>query len=256
MSDYKSAQSIVVLKASYKSPISVNIFKAMRQNTAAIPELSGLSTSDLAMHSMGTDMNDENIKYKANPPTSTRALLNVKVNIFCAAYNANAFQVQIAARNLVLATGDVNLGVNLVQNAGYYLKKLPSATNKEFCVEPIGGGQVWVRTKAVAHHAGYIHQFGITTAKGIPPQQMMELLFNIESEFILENLKVAGIYGIREASILPISRKPDSYASTTNVEKKATTTVTNKTHKRILKAMYDSGYSNYKFGDWIYFVVL
>ena len=74
MSDYKTATSIVVLGASPKSPNSVNVFKASRQNTSAIPELAGLTTSDSAMHTLGTNMSSEYVKFKASPPKSTKAL--------------------------------------------------------------------------------------------------------------------------------------------------------------------------------------
>ncbi len=255
MSDYKTATSIVVLGASPKSPNSVNVFKASRQNTSAIPELAGLTTSDSAMHTLGTNMSSEYVKFKASPPKSTKALVNVTVDLFCTAYNANASLIQAAARAKVIETGIVSLGVDMVLNAGYYLKEISSGTNKTFSAIPIGGGAVWIRTKAIAHHAGYIHQCGITSAKGIPPEVMMELLFNIECEFVLEGLIVAGIYGIREASILPISRTAYSGIITTNVKEKATPTVSTSAHKRILRAAYGNGISNYYYGDWIYFVV-
>lgn len=144
----------------------------------------------------------------------------------------------------------------MVQNAGYFLKEPKSATTKTFSATPIGNNSVWIRTKAVAPRAGYIRQYGPTTGFNIEPETLMETLYGIESEFVLQGLKKAGIYAMREASILPIPRKGDSGPNTTNVEEPATRALSAYAHKRIFQAADGIETSNYNWSDWIYFVVL
>jgi len=256
MSEIKSVNSIIVLGASPSDIITLNAFKASRQKASGIPELANIPTKDDDIHTLGTNGSDEYVKFKAVPPTSTKALVNSKNILICTAYNANAAFIQAAGRAKAIATGDINLGVNLVTTAGYYLKDPKSPTNKEFSVEPIGGGSVWIRTKAVARQAGYIRQWGPAEALNIPPTKMMETLFGIETEAVLQNLKIAGIYGMREAKILPISRKAASGTETSNVEESATPVAVTKAHKRIFGMADGIENSNYEYGDWIYFVVL
>ncbi len=113
-----------------------------------------------------------------------------------------------------------------------------------------------MNTSSVATQAGYIRQYGLTTAFNVEPETWMEPLFGLETEFVLCGLKVGGIYGMREASILTIPRKAGGGTIVTNVEEPATRAASTKTHKRIFQAADGIETSNYNFGDWIYFVVL
>lgn len=256
MTELNSVNSIVVLLADPKDPVEVNVAKAARQNTTGITELADIPHDDTAMHLLSTTTNTEQNKFKMIPPTSTKELVNSKVNLLCTGYNANAFAIQTAARAKAISSGDINLGINMVKIAGYYLKEPKSATNKIFNAYPLGNGEVWVSTKAVDLRAGYIRQYGLTTEKGVPPEIWMEPLFGLETEFVLCGLKVGGIYGMREASILTIPRKTGGGTIVTNVEEPATRAASTKTHKRIFQVADGEETSNYNFGDWIYFVVL
>ena len=187
---------------------------------------------------------------------AAKALVGAQIFTICTKYNANASFIQAAARDKAIATGNILLGVAMVQNAGYFLKLPKSSTTKTFSATPIGNNSVWIRTKAVATQAGYIRQYGPTTGFNIEPETLMETLYGIESEFVLQGLKKAGIYAMREASILPIPRKGDSGPNTTNVEEPATRALSAYAHKRIFQAADGIETSNYNWSDWIYFVVL
>ena len=256
MTELKSANSIVVLVANPQDPVEVNVAKAARQNTTGITELADMPNNDVAMHLLGTNLQTEYNKFKQVPPTSIKQTVNKKINLCCAGYNANAAFLQTAARAKAIETGDVNDGIAMVRMAGFYLKEPKSSTNKDFEVKSLGGGEVWIITKAVGTGAGYIREYGLTTEKGIPPTIKMQLLFSMESDLLLTGLKVGGIYAMREASILPIPRSSGGSSEPTNVEEPATRAAISKNRKRIYTAADGEETSNYVWSDWIYFVVL
>ena len=256
MADVVNISEIIVLKANrYDNPIALAAL-GLRQSTTGVPSLSGLTYSDTEMHAKSTTVQTTYLNSKASPPTATKEDVDVVVNIFVDAYDENGSQIQTVARKQAKLAGDVAVGINIVKKAGYFLKSAKSSTNKDFEVKSLGGGEVWVITKAVTPGAGYIREYGLTTAKGIPPTIKMQLLFSMESNLILTGLKVSGIYAMREASILPIPRSSGGGSEPTNVEEPATRSAISKNRKRIYTAADGDETSNYVWGDWIYFVVL
>ncbi len=256
MKEIKTADGIIVLMLNPKYPVDELIFRALAQITSGYTQLTGIPTKDADMHTFGSDLSDEYFKFKAVPPTSTKQLVQILANDLCRAYNPNASFVQNAARELAISSGNVEAGVNMVLTCGFLLKGAAEFPPKTFGVMPMGNGEVWVFTKAVNYRAGYIRQWGPTKAIDVPPTEFMELIFGIETEFILTGLRRGGIYAMREASILPISRKPDSAPDGILVQAPVTKTKISASHKRIYSACDGVDTSNYDFGNWIYFVVL
>ncbi len=256
MGEILNISELTVLKANrYDNPLALAAL-GLRQSTTGMPSLSGLTYDDTAMHTKATAVQTTYLNSKASPPTATKEDVDVVINIFVDAYDENGSQIQAVARKQAKLAGDVAVGINIVKKAGYFLKSPKSASNKFFKAKALGGAEVWISTKAVTPGAGYIREYGLTTAKGIPPTIMMQLLFSMESDLLLTGLKVGGIYAMREASILPIPRSSGGGSEPTNVEDPATRSAISKNRKRIYAAADGEETSNYVWGDWIYFVVL
>jgi hypothetical protein len=246
--------SITVLLADRKDKYANLIQLALNQNASSVSALDDITYDDTAMHGLGNSLQTIVTKFKATPPTATKAEVDVVVNKLVDAYDANAGEIQVIARFQAKASGDVNVGIAIVQNAGYLLKSPKSAVENTFMVQPDGPGAVKVKTKAVAPSAVYIREFGKASGKDVVPLKadLQEWLISTENSIRVENMESGEWYAFREASILPISRKSNSGAPETNVEKKATPTLVTKAHLRTFKADEDS---NYNFGNWIWVVV-
>lgn len=163
-------------------------------------------------------------------------------------YNQNAGYIQGIARAQAIATGDINVGINLVQESGYEIKKTKSPSKRMFKVINAGPGTVVITTKSVAPKAGYIRQYGPTTGKNIPPATPDEDIYSLGVSVYINNLRSGTMYGFREASILPISRATTNVTPTTEVKKIATPTVATKTHK----ASFTDGAEHYNWSPWTY----
>ena len=253
MTEIKNVTEIVVLKLSRKSKYLDVLEAALGQNLSSSTLLVTCTTDDTTMHGYGHTLETTHTKFKAHPPTANKEDEQTAIEVIVNAYNDNAGIMQGIARNAAIAAGgNVNVGINIVKNANYKLKSSKSPTEIVFDVANEGSGKVKVTSKSRGIHAGYIRQYGPTSAKGIPPEKCEEMLFGLEVDLIIDCLK-PGIYGIREASILPISRKADSGTPTTLVESKATASAASKSHKRIYSA---GSTSKYNWSEWIYFTIL
>jgi hypothetical protein len=255
MAKLKGLQLITVLTISVKDS-AVNIAEhGQLQHTTGNPLLAAIPTNDAAMGTLCTTLLTNYHGYKAVPPTVTKTTVSSKKLAVVTAYNANAGYIQGVARAQAIATGDINVGIGLVQAAGYHIKKTRSATLRGFKVTNAGVGAVDITTKAVAVHAGYIRQYGPTPAKYVPPTAaaMAELLFTVDVAAHVNNLKSNTIYGFREASILPAGHKTPTpnTTPTTAVQKAATPTAATKAHKAIFT---DGVASHYVWSEWIYIV--
>ena len=246
--------SITVLLASRKARYSFLIQLGLSQNASAVPELSGIKHDDDAMHGYANDLQKVLRKFKAKLPTATKEDVEIIKNILIDAYDENAKQIESIARKQAKLAGDVNVGINIVQNAGYRLKRPKSAISITFEVKRDGRRAVKIKTKSVAHHATYIRQYGKTSDDGIVPlkEDLEELLVSPEADLRLDSLQSITWYAFREAYILPISRKAKGKTSETNLDKKVSTTLITKKHRRTYHAGSDS---NYNFGPWIWVLV-
>ncbi len=252
MSDPKKVTEVVVKKLSRNATYQEALDAALGQNLSSSTLFAGLTTDDATMHGYGHALEVVHTKFKAHPPTATSQDEQTAIDVIIDAQGDNAGVMQGIVRKAARdAGGNVGVAIDLVKNANYKLKSAKSPVENTFKAKVIGSGEVEITTKAVAVGAGYVRQFGSTSAKGIPPEQCQEMLFSNEVDIVITFLR-PGIYGIHEASFLPISRKSNSGTQNTQVEAKATPSAITKAHKRIFVA---GGQSNYNFGEWIYFTV-
>ena len=247
-----TTSSLTVLLLNPKEKVQDIILAGMNQRASCSPLFANLTTDDTAMEALVSNLVGLYSKYKALPPLVLKSDVEVAIHKLVAAYNGNAPEIQGIARKAATDAGDVNVGISLVKNVGYMLKNPRSATENTFDVKQDGVGAVLITTKAVASSATYIRQYGICANKNVVPTDdaLQELLISRENDIRVINLKSVACYAFREASILPISRKPDSVIS--NVEKKATPTVATK-HRRTFSA---TDITHYIFGPWKWVVVL
>lgn len=246
--------SLTVLLADRKAKYVELIQLALNQNASSVAALADITYDDTAMHALGNGLQTVVTRFKASPPTATKADVDIAVNKLVDAYDTNAGEIQVIARSKAKAAGDVNVGIAIVQNAGYLLKSPKSAVENTFMVQPDGPGAVKVKTKAVALRAVYIREFGKASAKDVVPLKadLEEWLISTENSIRVENMESGEWYAFREAYIIPVSRKTNNPAPETNVEKKVTPTLVTKAHLRTFKSSEDS---NYNFGNWIWVVV-
>jgi hypothetical protein len=246
--------SITVLLADRKGKYSDLIQMALNQNASSVPALAGITHNDTAMHGFGNALQTAVTKFKASPPTATKADVDIAVNNLVDAYDQDAGEIQAIARSEAKTAGDVNAGLRVVENAGYLYKRPKSPVENTFEAKPDGPNAVRVKTKAVAARAVYIREYGFAPGKDIVPEKadLQEPLVSTENDIRVENMRSATWYAFREAYIVPISRKPISATPITNVEKKATPTLTTKAKRRTFQAGQES---NYNFGPWIWVLV-
>jgi len=254
MTEKKNISLITVLTTSAKNPTLDVIHVGSLQKTTGNALLPNMPVNDTTMNTQVGTLQTTYNGFKAVPPIFTEAQVTAKKNIVVASYNQNAGYIQGIARAAAIAAGDVNAGLQLVNASGYKVKKSKSATTRAFSVTNAGEGAVEITTKAVATHAGYIRQYGTTSAKGAPPtaDTIQEPLFSVEVSVVINNLKSNTIYAFREASILPVGRKANTGTPTTDVQKAATPTTANKAHKAVFT---DGVASHYNWSEWKYIVI-
>jgi hypothetical protein len=246
--------SITVILLDRKGKYSDLIQSALNQNASSVPALSGITHNDAAMHGFGNALQATVTKFKASPPTATKADVDIDVNNLVDAYDQDAGEIEAIARKEAKAAGDVNVGINIVQKAGYKLKSPKSAVEITFDVKPDGPKAVKVTTKAVALRAIYIREYAQVSDNEIVPEKsaIQEWLVGFESTVRLENMRTGSWYAFREAYIVPVSRKPSGEAPNTNAEKKATPTLVDKARRRTFQFAQES---NYNFGPWVWVLV-
>jgi len=252
MAKLKGLQLITVLTVNMKTPTLDLIHKGLMQKTASNVLLSAIPVNDTTMLADVTALQTTYNNFKATPPTATEAQVSSKKLTVVTAYNQNAGFIQGIARSQAMSTGDVNTGILLVTESGYLIKKVKDPSTRQFKLTNAGPGAVDITTKAVAPRAGYIRQYGPTSAKGVPPSVFEELLFTLEVSAVVNNLKSNTIYAFRAATILQVKRTSSSGTPTTAVLKAATPTSANKSHKNVFT---DGVASHYVWGEWVYIVV-
>ena len=164
-------------------------------------------------------------------------------------YDANVGYIEPQARKNASDTGDINNGIKLVLNSGYYIKSPRSSTSSGFNGECEGNGSIKITTKAVAPRAIYIRQFGYVSAEGVIPDKTEELLIGSEATINLEGVKKLVVIAVREAYVLPITRKADDGTPDTKLEKKATKKTITSAHRRVFNV---NDATHYTWGAWIW----
>ena len=141
----------------------------------------------------------------------------------------------------------------MVSGVGFKIKKAAVKATKFFRVVSKIVGTVDITTKVVNAKAGYLRQYGITTAKGISPTTLSEIVFSLESNVHINNLKSGTIYGFREAIILPIKKIPINPNSVIAAGRTVKSTAAFTGHKAIFT---DGEATHYVWSEWVYVVVM
>jgi hypothetical protein len=243
---------ITVLKLDPKKTPLEQAADLTRQSTTGNVLLPNMPFNDTVAHGQATQILKVFNNFKAKPPTATKGDLQIELDKGEAIYNPNAGYIEAQARLAATTTGNLNSGINLAQESGYYLKSTKSPVSSSFTGEPEGNGSVRIDTKAVAQRAGYIRAYGYTTAKGVPPQTIKEYIFSLEAEVHIAKIPAATIVAVKEATITPISRQANDSEPQTELDKTITPKIITKAHKRIYS---DTDVTHYKWSDWIYIVV-
>jgi hypothetical protein len=244
----KNLPLITVLMATKKTSTTALIKMCNLQKTLGDPLVVAPPVSDTTIKSQAATLETLNNESETNPPTATKLQVTTQRNICINSYNQNAAYIQGIARNAAISSGDVSVGEQVVNRCNYKYKKTKAATTRAFKVTNVGVGAVQITTKAVAVKAGYIRQYGPTTAKGVPPAVIAEDLYTLEVNVYLSNLKSGTMYAFREATILPLSRATTSSTPTTVVKKVATPIVATKSHK----VSFTDGTEHYSWSNWFY----
>jgi hypothetical protein len=254
MAKEMNINSIIVLKLDRNGKYADIIQRALDQNASSVPALSGITHNDAAMHGFANALQTVVTKFKASPPTATKADVDLAVNTLADAYDEDAGEIQAVARKEARTAGDVNAGIKVVENSGYLLKAMKSPVSIAFNVTPDGPNAVKIVTKAVAKNAIYIREFGRASAKDVVPErsEIQEWLIGPESTARAENMISGAWYAFREATIVPIGRKPLSESPNTLSEKKASPTLVDKARRRTFLIGKES---NYNFGGWVWVLV-
>jgi hypothetical protein len=258
--ELKNISLITVLTISMKDNNLEVIHDAQMQKTTGNPQLAGIPVNDTTMAAAVTTFQTYNNGYNASPPLYTKAQVNSKKLVVVTAYNQNAGYIQGVARSIAQSAGDVNVGIQLVEGAGYYIKNSHKAATRHFKATNAGPGAVDISTKAVAPRAGYLRQYAPTTALDVTPNSanIVETLFSLQEAIHVNNLKRNTVYAFREAYILPVKRKPtggsgsSTAPATTELLKTATPIAATKEHKVVFT---DGVVSHYTWGPWIYIII-
>ena len=246
-----NASAITVLKLDISKTPLEQAADLNRQDTSD-PLLTGVVTyDDTATHAQGGKINTTYTDFKKKPPKSTKADLNIELDKGAVMYNANAGIIEAVARKAAADGGDINIGIKLVENSGYYLKSPKESTTKEFSGSCEGSGsikRIKIETPSVGIGATYIRKWFKVTAVGVIPTEVNEFMIG-EATIYLESVDALSVYAFCEASILPITRKPQDGTPETKLAKKATKKSITNAHRRSFNAN-DTTY--YNWGKWIW----
>jgi hypothetical protein len=182
---------------------------------------------DTALHGAADDLQDVHSERQTDPPTASSDDENTERRKVARMYELDALYVQKIANNVAIAAGDVEAGEAVVHRIGFKLKKSASAHARGFEVYDSGVQWAKVRTKAVAATAAYAWRYGMTAAKGTPPEiDGTRVVVNLEASLEITNLESGKIYGIQYETVRRKERKT-----------------------------YVNGEEALIYSDWIYFVV-
>jgi hypothetical protein len=248
----KNLPMITVLLASKKTSTSTLIKDCNLQKTAGDPLVTTPPVNDTTMKSDASTLDTLYTESESPLPTATKLQVTTQRNICIAAYNQNAGYIQGIARAAAVAAGDVTAGIQVVIRCGYKVKKASVPAPRHFKATPKGVGGVEITTKAVGKRASYIRQYGTTTAKGVAPTTIAEVLVSLEADIYVNNLKSGTIYAFREASVLPTKRSTPIVVVPSLALKTATPTIATTSHK----VTFSDGAEHYTWSDWIYVIVL
>lgn len=248
----KNLPKIVVATKSYKMNTLELISAAQSVKTTGDPDAGSPPVNDATLQAQANTLQTIHNGRNVSPPTATAAQEKKQKNLLVRSYNKNARYIEGMANDVAAAAGDVNAGIEVVNRTGLKLKKVKLSTSRKFKATSKSEGTVDIETKVPARKAGYVRQYGITTAKGIAPTTFSELLISVEADIQVNNLQSGKIYAFREAIVISVKKKKTRVGTTPLTEKTASPTNVTKTNRPI----FTDGAVHYVWSDWVYVVVM
>jgi hypothetical protein len=221
---------------------------ALGTKTDGDPDVTNPPVKDVDFHQQANDALAVQVKRQTDQSKSLTAYGNELADIVRSSYADDAGYIEQIANKVAKAAGSYDAGVKVVVRCGYMLKTKGETHPRGFEVVAAEPGWIHLRVKAVGKRAGYLWRLGITTEKGVIPATFLPILFTLECEVVILNLKSGSMYGFQFASILPVAQTKNSDPSQTVSSMAATTTVSTKANK----ATYTVGDDPYQWSDFIY----
>ena len=251
---YKENALITVLLMDIKTSVPTIIQTMNKQNTSD-PRLAGIPNDDVAVKAANTLLQKIYTGTKTKLPTYTESQLKSQVKVVVTMQHENAPFIQRIARQQVVLTNDINVGINLVETAGYELKLPKGTIIRKFNLKAIGNGMVDISTVSAGAGASYLRQFAPTTGDGIEPQakDISEIKVTRENYCVVGDLKVGTWYAFREAIILPVPKKGKTPPIVVPSKEKAVTPKITTSGRKVLFSALDE--TSYTWSPWQYILV-
>jgi hypothetical protein len=184
-----------------------------------------------------------------NTSTALTKLLAQDLDALKTSLTTNGHYVEDTANTV--AAGNLAKAQQMINSSGYKLKKTGTPHPRVFEVMKSGIQWVHLRVKSVGTRAGYVWRYAPVSAKGVVPTSWTYVIYTLETELVINNLKSSTIYAFQYASILPVSHSKKVPVLTPIVVKAATTLSSTKSSK----PTYTDGQTQLQFSDTIYFTV-
>ena len=239
---------IVIAIDTSKKDVPTLCSDAKAVKTAGDPDATNPPVTDVVLGQQSDALIATHNLRKTNKSASLTSQEEQQRNILERSYKKVGLYVQGVANDVAVIKGDVAAGEAVAQRTGFMLKKKGTPHPRAFEVVESGPGWFHLRVKAIGKRAGYGWRYGVTSAKNIPPAEFRPVIFTLECEVVINNLKSGSIYGLQEACILPVSHKSSTNPAITATSKTATPTASTKAHK----ATFSDGQEPMQFGDFIY----
>ncbi len=175
--------------------------------TAGDVDVTDPPITDTVMHTQGGKITAIHAQRATNRSTQLTAQEMQEVNTAKRYYKKTGLYIQGIAIDVATEAGDINAGIAVVERCGYKIKKVGSKAGREFEILAFGPGWIHVRVKSEGAKAAYIWRIGATTEKGVKPETFISVFYTKECELIITGIVAGVIYGIQEASIMPVPKK-------------------------------------------------
>ncbi len=218
--------------------------------TAGDVDVTDPPVDDTEMHAQGGKITAINAQRITNRSKQLTAQEKLEVNTGKRYYKKVGLYIQGIATDVAIAAGDINAGIAVVERCGFKVKNKPSSHPREFEIVAFGPGWFHLRVKSAGKKATYLWKIGVTTEKGVKPETYVSIFCTPECELIVTNIASGVIYGIVEATVLPVPKK--------NTKNKGAIHLTNEmslqTSAGTGKPSYALGSDPYNWTDPIYHV--
>ena len=254
---YKNSSLLVVKLLSNQDSVTDVIQECSKQDTSD-PLLVGVVTnSDADMKAAVTLLQKYYTGSKLKLPTYTEEDVTSQKILVVSMHNENAADIQKVARKQVILKGDVNFGINLIQKAGFDVKRPRATVERGFDLTNAGKGAVDIDTVAPAKpkHLTYIRRGAPTTGENVPPldANIMEYIITTAGKANVGDLQSQTWYAFSEAIVVPVPKTSRvEPGPTPSTEKKVTPMKVTKGHRVSFSA---KSTSHYTWSPWQYIFV-